>query len=771
MDVSDSAMIALVPADPSRLAVRGGLDAADLHCTLVFLGDGVAQWSEDRLEALRRLVQAVAADMSPVEARVFSHSVWNKDKAPNPQGKPTTPCAVYQLRDPGGIARIARSIGREAEKILGVDYPRQWEPYLPHIAAAYDEDDAGKLTTDPGPVRLTTLRLAIGEQTHDYPLTGGMDALASAGGAEMADTTTKPGEPDVTVDKNGTLQLHWPVLVIEGLATGEGGKGRGRFIPYGSLGHRALPLPVAGQVVNDAGHKGAEVFGKITKLVRHEGPDVVSKETGKPFPEGTAVWEAWGEGDATSKPGQLALKGYLTGNSADLTETTVEESLAEDGEGGTVNLKGGKVGGTTLVPIPAFADGFVEVNGQRRDPAEVAVEPMVAAAWTVMDEPEPVVAAGGDPFRPPLSAFQARRYTRATPLTITEHDGHREVHGHICDFSRKHISFTGREVYPPRNNSDYAYFNTGAVTTDTGETVAVGRLTYGGGHADLALDSKATKALYDDAGTAWAWVQATDDAYGIQVNGVIPPDVPDDLVVKGLAHPPSGDWRPEGGRLELVAAHCVNTAGFPIPRALVADGRVTALVAAGALAPDPTSPSVLVEMLRGMVAEQFAELREHLGACGLAPPPARDELEGQRVQVLLDLARLDLMDELGVHVAAEPAVELTGDAAELAGIVAWSADAPGAAELTAELESPDAEALANWVSKTGGLPPYLKRIEKHLVAKGMGESQAIATAVNVAKKMCSTGDTNWPGAQQVNAGSRAEACAAVASWNRQRASA
>ena len=75
----------------------------------------------------------------------------------------------------------------------------------------------------------------------------------------------------------------------------------------------------------------------------------------------------------------------------------------------------------------------------------------------------------------------------------------------------------------------------------------------------------------------------------------------------------------------------------------------------------------------------------------------------------------------------------------------------------------------NWVEDAGGLPPYIKRIQKHLEKKGMDESRAIATAVNVVKKMCATGDTNFPGSQQVNAGSRAEACAAVADWEKKKA--
>lgn len=77
----------------------------------------------------------------------------------------------------------------------------------------------------------------------------------------------------------------------------------------------------------------------------------------------------------------------------------------------------------------------------------------------------------------------------------------------------------------------------------------------------------------------------------------------------------------------------------------------------------------------------------------------------------------------------------------------------------------------NWVEEQGGLPSYIERIAVHLKAKGMPTSQAIATAVTAAKRMCATGDLNWPGLQNVNPGSRAEACAAVARWNAMKAAA
>lgn len=75
----------------------------------------------------------------------------------------------------------------------------------------------------------------------------------------------------------------------------------------------------------------------------------------------------------------------------------------------------------------------------------------------------------------------------------------------------------------------------------------------------------------------------------------------------------------------------------------------------------------------------------------------------------------------------------------------------------------------NWVEDVGGLPRYIKRISKHLRRKGMREGHAIAVAVNVVKKMCATGDLNYPGRQDANPISRAKACKAVAEWEAKKA--
>lgn len=84
----------------------------------------------------------------------------------------------------------------------------------------------------------------------------------------------------------------------------------------------------------------------------------------------------------------------------------------------------------------------------------------------------------------------------------------------------------------------------------------------------------------------------------------------------------------------------------------------------------------------------------------------------------------------------------------------------------------------NWVD---ALPAPLKaawhrsliyRSAKHQAAKGRPVGIAIASAVNWAKHICATGDVKqWKGPQQVSPKSRAEACAAVATWNAMKAAA
>ena len=106
--------------------------------------------------------------------------------------------------------------------------------------------------------------------------------------------------------------------------------------------------------------------------------------------------------------------------------------------------------------------------------------------------------------------------------------------------------------------------------------------------------------LFRSTASAFADVHAGEDAYGIWVSGALRPSVTPEQVRAIRASAPSGDWRPIGGSLELVAVCQVNVPGFPIARARVASGAVMALVAAGA--------RVLAQMKSDPVAELAARI-------------------------------------------------------------------------------------------------------------------------------------------------------------------
>lgn len=205
------------------------------------------------------------------------------------------------------------------------------------------------------------------------------------------------------------------------------------------------------------------------------------------------------------------------------------------------------------------------------------------ATYTERDpfNPTPVrlpVTASGGPAAPPREWFDNPQLDGPTPLTVTS-DG--RVYGHLAAWNTTHIGMPGR-VKPPRSTSDYAYFKTGVVACADGSEVSVGQLTLSGGHAPISADASAAAKHYDDTASAVADLNAGEDEHGIWLAGSLRPGVTDDQVRALRASAPSGDWRPIGHGLELVAACQVNVPGFPIARARVASGEVMALVAAGA---------------------------------------------------------------------------------------------------------------------------------------------------------------------------------------------
>lgn len=177
-------MIALIPTpeDARRLALPGGEAAADLHCTLFFLGDDGAAWTEDERDELEMLVRARSSDLTPVKANVFGAAHWN-GAGDNPSwvwsvgDSPDQGLADSHLNEARYVAQDALESTHERPEI-----PVQHSPWVAHICAAYTDDLTLLRTLEKrlGPVTFDRIRLSFGDDDRDIPLTATAVSLTAA---------------------------------------------------------------------------------------------------------------------------------------------------------------------------------------------------------------------------------------------------------------------------------------------------------------------------------------------------------------------------------------------------------------------------------------------------------------------------------------------------------------------------------------------------------------------------------------------------------------
>ncbi|WP_019549834.1 MULTISPECIES: hypothetical protein [Streptomyces] len=531
---------------------------------------------------------------------------------------------------------------------------------------------------------------------------------------------------------------------------------------------RPLPLPVTVQYVTGPRHDGATVGLMTLDEVTRDGSLLLGRgRIDLDDPQGAALARKIERGffrfvsaDIDRADGRMVCVGE--------DGAPVDDCEPGDGMAAGELYTSWRIMGASLLAHPAFPEaqiGMAEqpsavpaIEDEDQDEDEFrCVRPGPDGGWVPADCDEdgavPANEAGDGPadspadagilsaaFRyegwlPPTEWFRAPDLPDLQPVTVDD-DG--RVSGYLAAWGVEHRSYPGRAVTPPRSPSGYTLFNSRPIATGEG-LVDVGLITMGTGHAALGLGRQAAAEHYDHTGTMAAVVRAGEDSRGIWLAGAVLPDLSDEQRLRLSLSRFSGDWRQEGSGLELVAALAVNTEGFPVPTKRRTEQGDYALVAAGAvLSPgEAIVPLSRVPMSQGDVealADELAavqERRERVAEAMGVARRTRAELAARRLrtQAVAQLAAAALPDE-------EDSVE-----------------------------------LANWVEKAGGLPSYIKRIAKHLQKKGMSESHAIAVAVNATKKMCRTGDLNFPGKQSVNPGSRAEACAAVASWEAKKAKA
>lgn len=168
------------------------------------------------------------------------------------------------------------------------------------------------------------------------------------------------------------------------------------------------------------------------------------------------------------------------------------------------------------------------------------------------------------PVQPPAAWFTDPGLSGPTQLTV---DADGRVYGHLAAWNVCHTGIGNRCVTAPRSITGYKHFKVGTLVVDNGQTIQVGKITLGGGHADPQLGFIPAAEHYDNTCAAVAVVNCGEDKHGIWVAGALVPGLSAERVAELRRSPLSGDWRRIGGNLELVAALAVNSPGFPVIRA------------------------------------------------------------------------------------------------------------------------------------------------------------------------------------------------------------
>lgn len=366
-----------------------------------------------------------------------------------------------------------------------------------------------------------------------------------------------------------------PMIVPEETESGDG-----RKFKEGAISMRDLPVPLLWQIKTGSGHDGSVVVGRIDYMERIDG----------------GIGNAYGvfdTGPYGREAERLVRHGFLRGVSVDLDKFEAKEEKPEKAEENSedegvmgkekLTIQKARIMAATIVAKPAFQECSIELQNEGEQEDTVTPEDGVyEESLEDFADLEPIAASGflkqQVPAIPPADWFMDPKLSKPTPLTIDD-DG--KIYGHIAAWHVSHIGLP-RATKPPRSRSKYAYFHTGVLRVDDGKDVPVGQLTLAGGHAPLNADAKSAAKHYDDTASAVADIHVGEDQYGIWCAGSIRPDL-DEMQIRALrASAPSGDWRPINGSLELVAICQVNVPGFPTARAMVAGGKMLALVAAGA---------------------------------------------------------------------------------------------------------------------------------------------------------------------------------------------
>lgn len=182
-DVSTLGMVAVYPAsdEAETLAIEGGHEPADLHVTLVFLGEA----EELPAEAVTAAVAQVARELGPVSGTVGGVGRFSE----GPDGVP-----VLALPDVQGLTLLRERIVDELGH-SGVRSPSE-HGFLPHMTLAYmtadEELDLESAEEKLGlPLTFDTVSVVLAGKRYDYKLSGSRAEPTTEASSDATATMTR----------------------------------------------------------------------------------------------------------------------------------------------------------------------------------------------------------------------------------------------------------------------------------------------------------------------------------------------------------------------------------------------------------------------------------------------------------------------------------------------------------------------------------------------------------------------------------------------------
>lgn len=333
-----------------------------------------------------------------------------------------------------------------------------------------------------------------------------------------------------------------------------------RMLAASGAGARDLPLSIkyATQTSAMGGHDTAEVSGALFEVT-------IDPDNQNMSGRGFLLDDEHGRRHA-----RLAKLGAMRGNSIDTVE--VKARLVEDFETGEwwVEFTDFKIGATTGVSTPAFADARMEVVDEMSDDELVAsltveespMTPLVVQApeefWvTVSGElgfADELVASMSTTV--PFEAFYTPEADRPTKIVV---DADGRVYGHLALWGSCHDGYADKCMLVPRPTDGYASFNQAGPLTERGQ-VETGPIFALGGHRK-AKSAPTIEQAYGGIENTWCDVRVTEGQFGPWVSGIIRPGVDSDLLYAVRASRISGHW--VNGKLKAIVS--VNVPGYEVP--------------------------------------------------------------------------------------------------------------------------------------------------------------------------------------------------------------